>query len=151
MFKQNFINLCNKKGVAPTAACRAVGLSNATFTCWTDESVPRRATLQRIADYFGVSVDYLLGKEQEKKTSAKVLTPAVSLSPRETAVIIAYRTHPNEQPAVDKLLDVPTTPEEITLYVAAYSTENTPDTFTTVPKSEWEALKSIPPTKKDLK
>lgn len=31
--------------------------------------VPRQATLLRIADYFGVSVDYLLGKEQEKKPS----------------------------------------------------------------------------------
>ena len=151
MFKQKFIKLCSQKGESPSFVCSKIGISPAAFSQWTDETIPRKVTQQRIADYFGVSVDYLLGKEQEKKTSAKVLTPAVSLSPRETAVIIAYRTHPTEQPAVDKLLDVPTTPEEITLYVAAYSTENTPDTFTTVPKSEWEALKSIPPTKKDLK
>lgn len=78
MFKQNFINLCNKKGVAPTAACRAVGLSNATFTCWTDESVPRRATLQRIADYFGVSVDYLLGRSVEKENAPKPSKTALS-------------------------------------------------------------------------
>lgn len=61
MFKQRFIRLCNERGVSPSAACSAIGLSNATFSCWTDESVPRKATLMRIADYFGVSTDYLLG------------------------------------------------------------------------------------------
>lgn len=61
MFKQRFIRLCNDKGVSPSAACAAIGLSNATFSCWTETSVPRRATLQRIADYFGTTVAYLTG------------------------------------------------------------------------------------------
>ena len=66
MFKENFIKLCNKKGVAPSKACRDVGLAPATFSCWNEDSVPRQATLLKIADYFGVTVDYLLGKEEEK-------------------------------------------------------------------------------------
>ena len=61
MFKEIFIRLCNEKGVAPTVVCKSVGLSDAAFSKWTDESVPRRATLMRIADYFGVSTSYLLG------------------------------------------------------------------------------------------
>lgn len=61
MFKQRFIRLCNDKGVSPSAACAAIGLSNATFSCWTETSIPRRATLQRIADYFGTTVAYLTG------------------------------------------------------------------------------------------
>lgn len=61
MFKQRFIRLCNDRGVSPSAACAAIGLSNATFSCWTEKSVPRRATLQRIADYFGTTVAYLTG------------------------------------------------------------------------------------------
>ena len=64
MFKENFIRLCNQRGVAPTVVCSAVGLSNATFSCWTDTSIPRRATLMKIADYFGVSVDDLLKEEK---------------------------------------------------------------------------------------
>ena len=71
-FKENFIKLCNKKGEAPTAVCNKVGLSNATFSCWTDESVPRKATLMRMADYFGVSVDYLLGETEETKKSPSI-------------------------------------------------------------------------------
>lgn len=63
MFKKIFIKLCNERGVAPTAVCNDIGLSAATFSCWTDESVPRKTTLYKLANYFNVSVDYLLGKE----------------------------------------------------------------------------------------
>lgn len=63
MFKENFIRLCNQRGVAPSAVCSAIGLSNATFSCWTDDSVPRRATLMKIADYFGVTVQDLLRED----------------------------------------------------------------------------------------
>ena len=62
MFKDNFIRLCNENKVSPSKVCTSIGLSNAAFSCWTDTTVPRKATLIRIADYFGVSVDYLLGK-----------------------------------------------------------------------------------------
>jgi len=64
MFKKIFIDLCNQKNEAPSVVCRKVNITPATFSCWTDDSIPRRATLQRIADYFGVTVDYLLGKEE---------------------------------------------------------------------------------------
>ena len=63
MFKKIFIRLCNERGVAPTTVCREIGLSNAAFSCWTDDSIPRKTTLLKIAKYFNVSVDYLLGKE----------------------------------------------------------------------------------------
>lgn len=63
MFKEIFIRLCNERGVAPTTVCNEIGLSNATFSCWTDTSVPRKATLYKLADYFGVSVEYLKGEE----------------------------------------------------------------------------------------
>ena len=70
MFKKIFIDLCNAKKESPSSVCQKVGLSTATFSCWTDESVPRRATLQRIADYFGVTVDYLLGNEAPSSDAA---------------------------------------------------------------------------------
>lgn len=66
MFKKNFIKLCNDKGVAPTVACKAVGLSNAAFSCWDENTIPRKSTLYKLADYFGVSVDYLLGKDTRR-------------------------------------------------------------------------------------
>lgn len=89
MFKEIFIRLCNEKGVAPTVVCKSVGLSDAAFSKWTDESVPRKATLMRIADYFGVSTTYLLGLTDE---------PSVSLSDQVIANLSA-----NVQRVVDEL------------------------------------------------
>lgn len=65
MFKKNFIKLCNTRNVAPTVVCQEVGLSNAAYSCWTDESVPRKATLMKIADYFGITVEQLLAEPEE--------------------------------------------------------------------------------------
>lgn len=70
MFKENFIRLCNQKGVAPTVVCKEIGLSDAVYSKWTDESVPRRATLMKIADYFSVTVDDLLRDEKAPPAEA---------------------------------------------------------------------------------
>jgi transcriptional regulator with XRE-family HTH domain len=89
MFKEIFIRLCNEKGVAPTVVCKSVGLSDAAFSKWTDESVPRRATLMRIADYFGVSVDYLLGNVQMdlQHFAEKEKEPTVTVDPKLLSLI----------------------------------------------------------------
>ena len=65
MFWSKFEELCKSMGAAPTAVSLALGFSNATATKWKSGSVPSGKSLQRIADYFGVSVDYLLGKEEK--------------------------------------------------------------------------------------
>ena len=61
MFKEIFIKLCNERKIAPTVVCKEIGLTGTSYSKWTDATIPRKATLHRIADYFGVSVDYLLG------------------------------------------------------------------------------------------
>lgn len=71
MFKEKFIKLCANKGVAPSFVVKQVGISSAAFSQWTDQTIPRQTTLLKIADYFGVSVDYLLGKD-EKNAPGKV-------------------------------------------------------------------------------
>lgn len=63
MFKKNFVNLCIKKGISPSQVCKAIGLSNSVYSQWDDNSVPRRTTLKKIADYFGVSPESLLTDE----------------------------------------------------------------------------------------
>ena len=76
MFWKNFILLCNKKGIAPNAACAEMGYSTAIATKWKNGSVPRSTTLQKIADYFGVTPEYLLqdnataSSERNKKEQA---------------------------------------------------------------------------------
>ena len=64
MFWKNFVTLCNEKNTSPTAVCAEIGYSNAIATKWRKGAIPRNTTLHKIADYFGVSVDYLLGDEK---------------------------------------------------------------------------------------
>lgn len=72
MFKKRFIVLCNKKGVPPTVACKAIGLSSATFSKWDDNSIPRQATLQKFADYFGCTVDELLAEDYNDRKEVSI-------------------------------------------------------------------------------
>lgn len=145
MFKKIFTELCTQKGIAPTVVCQKVGLSNATYSCWTEDSVPRQTTLLKIADYFGVSVNYLLGKEDKKKTPSKVLDPSAFLSAHEQAVISAYRAHPEMQPAVDRLLGV-TDENTVTLFAAAYSEDNLPEGIVKKDKEQWQKIQNAPET-----
>ena len=61
MFWDKFVTLCSAKGLSPNGVCADLGLSTATATKWKKGAIPRDTTLKKIADYFGVSVSYLLG------------------------------------------------------------------------------------------
>lgn len=61
MFYKRLVALCAEKNTNPTALCDALGFAQSAATRWKQGSVPRDITLRKIADYFGVSVSYLLG------------------------------------------------------------------------------------------
>lgn len=66
MFYDLFCRLCREKGISPTRATVEIGLSRTIGTKWKKTgATPQGDTLQKIADYFGVSVDYLLGNEEK--------------------------------------------------------------------------------------
>lgn len=67
MFWNNFEKLCVQRGISPNGVCKDLGFSNATATHWKQGAKPNNNTVKRIADYFGVSVDYLLGREASIK------------------------------------------------------------------------------------
>ena len=64
MFKKNFELICAQKGVAPTAVCKKIGLTGSAYSLWTEESIPRKTTLIKLANELGVTVEELL---EEKK------------------------------------------------------------------------------------
>ena len=72
MFKKRFIKLCNERNVSPTKACKDIGLSSAAFSTWTTETIPRKATIEKFAEYFGVSTDYLLGNTDQKEKATNL-------------------------------------------------------------------------------
>ena len=63
MFWEIFSYLCSQRGTSPTQATKDLGVAAGSVTKWKNGSAPRAATLRKIADYFGVTVEYLLGNE----------------------------------------------------------------------------------------
>ena len=59
VFWDNYVQLCNKKGVSPSRAAKDVGITTASCSGWRNGAIPRQAVLCRIANYFGISVDEL--------------------------------------------------------------------------------------------
>lgn len=62
VFYDRFVGLCKERGVSPSAVMVSIGLNKSNATFWKNGSIPKGDTLQKLSDYFGVSVDYLLGK-----------------------------------------------------------------------------------------
>lgn len=63
MFYDTFLSLCSEKGMKPGRVADEIGINRATVTSWKKRGyTPRAEVLHKIADYFGVTVDYLLGK-----------------------------------------------------------------------------------------
>lgn len=69
MFYDRFEELRTNKGVSRQKACIDCGFSRTAWNKWRDGAVPNGDGLQRLADYFGITVDYLLGNETELQRS----------------------------------------------------------------------------------
>lgn len=69
MFYDNFVLLCKEKGVSPSKAAEECGVNRSSVTSWKKSGyTPRGNVLQRLAEYFGVSVDRLIGSDANEKT-----------------------------------------------------------------------------------
>ena len=64
MFYDNFIRACNSVGKSPSAVLLELGLGKSAGTRWKNGHAPTDATLQKLADYFGVPKAALLGQEK---------------------------------------------------------------------------------------
>ena len=61
-FYTNFVQQCSKKGVSPSAAAEAVGLSRSAPVGWKKGAMPRDTAINMLADYFGCSVSDLTSR-----------------------------------------------------------------------------------------
>ena len=65
MYYENFENLCKINNVKPNQVSKATGIHTATLTSWKQgKYTPKPEKLQLIADFFNVSVDYLMTGEK---------------------------------------------------------------------------------------
>lgn len=66
-FYKNYLRQCAIKGVSPSAAALAIGLSRTSANGWKNGKMPSSYNLSKLADYFGVAETDLT---DDKKMSA---------------------------------------------------------------------------------
>lgn len=60
-----YCGLRDDKGVKDSDVARETGITKSTFTDWKNgRSTPKQEKLQKIANYFGVSIETILGSEK---------------------------------------------------------------------------------------
>lgn len=67
MFWEIFYELCAENGKKPNPVAEEIGVSSASVTKWKKTSIiPSSDILIKIADYFGCSLDYLVGRSCDR-------------------------------------------------------------------------------------
>ena len=64
MFYDNFCAICKRNGLKPTNVVKELGLSSGNMTNWKNGRMPKTSVLNKLADYFNISIDELLGNEK---------------------------------------------------------------------------------------
>lgn len=65
-------NLCAQKNTNVTSVLKTLGLSTSKGTAWRNGSIPTGDILIKLARYFGVSIDYLLGYSPENEENPRL-------------------------------------------------------------------------------
>ena len=94
MFWKTFVELCNQNNTKPNPVAKELGISSGSVTFWKNGKVPHHSTLIKIADYFNVTVDYLLTGEQKEKAPQEI---PEGLSELDAEIIKIYSTLPEEK------------------------------------------------------
>lgn len=65
MFWENFVRECEKIEKYPSYVAEELGFNKSAVTSWKNGSLPRVASRKKIADYFGITVEELMGTKKE--------------------------------------------------------------------------------------
>ena len=68
MFYDKYVKLCASVKRSPSAVAEDIGIKRSNVTHWkAGRNNPTDVTMAKIADYFGVTVEYLKGEEEQKE------------------------------------------------------------------------------------
>lgn len=65
MFWENFVRECEKIEKYPSYVAEELGFNKSAVTSWKNGSLPRVTSRKKIADYFGITVEELMGTKKE--------------------------------------------------------------------------------------
>lgn len=95
MFWENFYNLCIQNNTKPVPLIKSLGIAGGNATKWKNGTIPNGDTLIKLAEFFGCSVDYLLGIEGkyenlQDKLEIEILDEIHPLNKAEKEEILNY-------------------------------------------------------------
>lgn len=73
MFWKKFYDLCCENGKSPNKIAKEIGISSGAITKWKNGTEPQPLTLKKIADYFGVSVEYFKGEPERVQAESETI------------------------------------------------------------------------------
>lgn len=142
--------LRQQKGITQKELSKHLGIAQNTLSYWENGRIDiDTESLCKIADYFNVSVDYLLGRENKKQCQGNI--SSYKLSEHEKDIITAYRSKKVMQPAVDRLLDVQRGESDgSAAYIAAHGKDSKGGATIHLSADELEKLNKAPETDEDF-
>lgn len=69
-FYENYVRLCNQINKSPSAVAIELKIGKPSVTRWKSGVKPRYATAMKVANYFGVTVEELMGEGIKKERPA---------------------------------------------------------------------------------
>lgn len=76
VFYDRFVALCAEISKTPAAVARDLKIDKSTISCWKKRGTkPTDVTVKKISDYFGITVDDLLGEKKEPDPQIGSLSP----------------------------------------------------------------------------
>ncbi len=97
MFWNIYCMECDKIGKKPNKVASELGLSSATTTRWKSGAIPNGETLVRIAEYFHVSVDYLLGRTNQPTQMMGHINDDNSVQNIQDSPVITHQSMPEQK------------------------------------------------------
>lgn len=95
MFVQRLNELLKERGITRKKFLEDVGMGRNAFSHWEkDGRTPNNSTFKAIADYFGVSVEYLRGETDERESSSSSVP---QLSEDQLALLLEIKSLPEDQ------------------------------------------------------
>ena len=74
MFFNRFKQLCDQRNISVYRACTDIGLNRSAVAKWKNGGKPNGSTAAKLAAYFEVTTDYLLGQSEERTPGEKLRT-----------------------------------------------------------------------------
>lgn len=97
MFYKKVSDLCNQNGIAMTTLAVNLGLSKSVVTNWKKtDATPRPSTVKKIADYFGVGVDYFSDENSVNVVNGANAPVAITSGHHNTVTLSNGETHTRE-------------------------------------------------------